>query len=393
VSNTLSAYNPIFYASEALIALEKALGMANRVYRKLDQDKGREPGDTITIRRPSVFTALNAPTTAQDLTAGSASVLLNKWKEVKFGLTDQELTYTGERIVAEHIRPAAYALADAIDQSLCALWSQVPWISNTWTSTSTVADILTARQKLFDNAVPMNDLHFMVDGKREAELLGLTAFSQFQGSGPLGAETQITGSLGTRYGIEFFANQNVASKTSATVADLAGSINNGPGYVAGTKSILVTGFAAAAVLTAGDVVVITGHTQQYVLTAGVTLDGSGAGTLAIDSFNPGVQGGGLESAVINTQVVTITLSGGSGATKFQTLAFNRNAFALAMAPLSMMGNGRGAEIFVAQDPITGLSVRARLFYDGNNSKMFVSLDALWGVLTLNGNLATRVLGA
>jgi hypothetical protein len=385
VSNTLSAYNPIFYATEALIALEKALGMAGRVYRRLDADKGRQPGDTITIRRPAVFTAVDAPTSAANLVADSVNVTLNKWKEVKFGLTDAELTYAGDRIVSEHIRPAAYALADAIDQSLCALYKDVPWYS-TWTSTATVADVLTARQRLFDNHVPMNDLHFMIDGKREAELLALSAFSQWQGDGAAGVSTQMTGSLGVKYGLEIFANQNVARADSATIADLAGAINQGTtptGYAAGSTSIAIDGVTSGAAFEAGDIVVITGHTQQYVLTADVTFT-TGAGTLTIFP--------GLEAFTEDNTVVTVVLSGGSGATKSQSLAFNRNAFALAMAPLSEMGNGRGAEIFTATDPVTGLAVRARLFYDGTNSKLFVSLDALWGVKTLNPNLATRVFG-
>jgi hypothetical protein len=39
--------------------------------------------------------------------------------------------------------------------------------------------------------------------------------------------------------------------------------------------------------------------------------------------------------------------------------------------------------------VTGLSVRARRFYDGNNSKLFMALDVLYGVKTLDPNLAVR----
>ena len=390
MSNVLSAYNPIFYAQEGLQALEKALGMASRVYRRLDTDKGRQPGDTITIRRPATFAAVSAPGTAQDLQAGSVDVKLDQWKEVKFALRDDELTYSGDRIVAEHIEPAAYAMADAIDQSLCARYIDIPWYVD-FSSPAVVTDLTGARKALFDNKVPMNDLHFMIDGQRESELLALQAFSQFQGAGQAGVDTQTRGTLGVKYGMEFYANQNVPAHTSATVADLAGAVNNAGGYAAGATSMAVDGFTASAAFKAGDIVKVTGHTQQYVIAADVTLDGTGAGTITI-AGSSSVQGGGLESAVVDNQVVTVVLSGGSGATKNQNLLFHRNAIALAMAPLSEMGNGRGAEIFTASDPITGLSLRARLFYDGDASKLYVSLDALWGVKTLNANMAVRARG-
>ena len=54
------------------------------------------------------------------------SITLDTWKEVKFGLTDKELTFTKEKIITDHITPAAYALADAIDLSLVGLYARFP---------------------------------------------------------------------------------------------------------------------------------------------------------------------------------------------------------------------------------------------------------------------------
>ena len=100
--------------------------MANRVYRGYDRSP-QDIGSTISIRVPSTFTAQDAPSSAQDLSTSSISITLDQWKEVKFKLTDKELTHTGERIINEHIRPAAYALADQIDTTLAALYVLVPW--------------------------------------------------------------------------------------------------------------------------------------------------------------------------------------------------------------------------------------------------------------------------
>ena len=60
MGNTLSAFNPIFYAQEGLIALHKRLGMAGRVFRGYDDAQtAREKGDTITIKVPSSFVAVS----------------------------------------------------------------------------------------------------------------------------------------------------------------------------------------------------------------------------------------------------------------------------------------------------------------------------------------------
>ena len=67
-TNTLSVYNPIFYAQEALLALEKNLGMASLVHRGYDKQP-QQRGSVIAIKSPATFSAENAPSSAQDLVA------------------------------------------------------------------------------------------------------------------------------------------------------------------------------------------------------------------------------------------------------------------------------------------------------------------------------------
>jgi hypothetical protein len=390
MSNTLSTYNPIFYAQEALTQLEKALGMAARVYRGFDDSAtARQYGDTITIRVPGSFSAQNAPSSAQDITATSTSISLNQWKEVKFSLTDKELAYTSQRIVDEHIRPAAYALADNIDQALFGLYVDVPWYSG-WTGPAAVADITAVRKIMFGNKVDLSDesmVHFAVSGTIEKELLDLAAFSQWQGAGQTGVETQLRGYLGKRYGFNFFAAQNAPSFTNGTFADLAGAIDNGAGYAAGSTTIHIDGITDGT-YPVGTIIEITGHTQKYVVTSAATV-ATNEGDFVIYG-SPNVAQGGLESAVVDDQVVTVVLTSGSGGTMTQNLAFHRNAFALAMAQLPDFMNGQGVNVFSTPvDPASGLSVRARTWADPNNSKFYVALDCLYGVKTLDGNKAVR----
>ena len=113
MGNSLTAYQPTFYAQEALIHLEKALGMAVRVHRGYDEERrSANLGQSITIRRPGSFSTQAGGTgSTPDLQAESVTIALDNWREVKFAVTDKELAYGGERLVDEHIAPAAYALA------------------------------------------------------------------------------------------------------------------------------------------------------------------------------------------------------------------------------------------------------------------------------------------
>ena len=384
MSNTLGNYDPIWYASEALIQLQKALGMAGRVHRGYDPNP-QQKGSLINITRPGTFTATNVNTstggTTADIDPENIQIELDTWKEVKYKLTDKELSFTKEKIITDHISPAAYALADAIDQDLCKLYKKIPWTSAI-TATPAVTDITTARKVLFNNKVPMGDmLHMMVDGSVEAGLLSLSAFTTSSGSGDAGVESQLRGTLGRRYGFEIFANQNVQEHTSGTMADTAGALNADADK--GATSIVVKSLTDAQTIKTGDIIKITGDNQQYVVTADYTV--SGATTMAIYPA--------LKAAASEDAVVTVVLPSGSGLAKNQCIAFHEHAFALAMAPLSTLGDGLGAEMATATDPVTGLTLRARRWYEGNVSTLYMGLDALWGVKCLNPNLATRCIQA
>jgi hypothetical protein len=381
MANTLGYYNPEFYAQEALIQLEKALGMAGRVYRGYDEERRSfGKGEYINIRKPSTFSAANAPASAVDLATESVQIQLAYWREVKFALTDKELSFTSERIIEEHIRPQAYALADDIDQKLAALYVDIPWYYDL-AATSAVADLTGTRKILFDNNVPLYDVgnvHYMVNSAFEEGLLKLSAFSQQQGAGDVGINTQMRGSLGMKYGMEIFANQNVQSHTAGAMADGAGAI--AANESAGATDITIDDLTDTQTVKAGDSFVITGDSQRYVFTEDGTVASNALTNIGI---YPALVADAAENAVVTIRTDSHAAN----------LAFHRNAFALAMAPLSPMGNELGAKIATVTDPVTGLSLRSRIYYVGNSSAVHVALDVLYGVKTLDPNLACRGCGA
>jgi hypothetical protein len=383
MANTLGDYNLIFFAQEALIHLWKALGMAPRIHMGYsDERRAFGRGETIQIRKPSTFTVADAPDEdGQDLSVETVTITLDQWKEVKFNLTDKELAFTQEEIIQEHVAPMAYSLANDIDQKCTALYKDIPWYDDlNATDGSVIADILSPRKTLFDNDVPIQDqqfMHYMINGTLEQGFLGLPAFTQHQGSGLTGEEAQLRGTLGRRFGVEIFANQNVATHTMGTNTDTAVQVDGT--HLKGVSSILFDEETGSGTLVPGDTFVIAGNTQRYAITNTVT--GSGSHFTGVEFTPP------LAQDHSDADAVTINMD-----THAANLMFHRNAFAIVIAPLPEIGNELGARIVTVTDPVTKLSLRSRIFYEGKTSKVSVAMDVLYGVKTLDPNLATRARG-
>lgn len=389
MANTLGYYDPAFYANEALIFLKKGLGFASTVHMGFDDERrafGR--GDVINIRRPSTFTAAAAPSTAADAATESVQISLDQWYEVKFKLTDKELAYTGERMITEHIEPAAYALADKIDQDGCGLIKQIGGFANV-SAPADETNVTEARRILMSQNAPMSDqsrLSFMISPTVEKQLLDRSAFSQWQGSGTVGQATNITGALGGRFGFgRIFANQNVPAHTAGTCNDTALLINNAAGYAAGTTTINIDAADASVTgtLVPGDILSIGG--KLYAITNTTTAAGNAFTGVTITP--------GLEAAVVDNAVVTATVT----SVIAENVAYHRDAFALAMARLPDYSNSGlfgtaalGAQVASVQDPVTGLAMRSRIYYVGNSSEVHVALDVLYGWKVLNPRLAVRM---
>ena len=403
MANALSGnkYNPEFFAAESLIQLEKALGLANRVHRGYERERnsfGR--GDTITITRPSTFTAqTHVPgtgTTTQDIDTSKVQIVLDQWKEVKFQVRDDELAYGTEAIITDHIRPAAYALADAIDQSLMDLHIELGYATDVNTTVD-VAEIYTlAKKDLRDRAVPMDPdmMSLMIDTQLEADFLQSGIFHEAQITGGSNNEDALLrGTLGRRFGFETFVNQNSgAAFTSGTVVnggDAAGAVDEAGDATKGATSFVVDAFTGSETVLIGDTFNIVGLTDnngvllRFALTANTTMS-TGTGTL---TFTPALPALVLDNAVVTFETAAAQLHADS---YFANLAFHRNWAALAMAPLPDTGSGRGAQIFSIQDPVTGLSLRARMWYDGDLATNLVALDALWGRSVLDSKLVSKV---
>jgi hypothetical protein len=389
MSNQLSAYQPTFYAQEALLHLEKALGMATRVHRGYDAERrSASIGQSISIRRPSGFsTQPGGAGAAPDLSADSVSITLDNWREVKFAITDKELAYGGQRLVDEHIAPAAYALAAYVDLQLTGLAARIPWAYDCATP-ATEADILGGRKILRNNAgalVDLGNVHFAIDPELEAAFLSRDVFHSAAVAGALNSQDALLrGSLGVRFGVEHFVNQNLPSHASGTLVsagtDTAGALNGA--HAKGAGAVSLAGFTGAQTLAAGDSFAIAGHAQRYSVAADAALtDGANASVPVFPALVQDYETGAL---------VTFENGAASGChadSYAANVLFHRNAFALAFAPLPEIGDGAGANMSVITDPKSGISIRSRLAYIDATATVNVTLDVLFGAACLDPNLA------
>jgi hypothetical protein len=373
MANVLNLYDPLFYAQEGLIQLENALGMAARVHRGYDKEP-QQKGSTIKISKPGTFVAQDAPSSDQDLNPGDTEIVLNMWREVKFSITDKELNYSGEKIIADHIRPAGYALSNDIDLTLNGLGKSVPWFYDA-AATTEVKDLTRVHKAMFDNKVPMNDglLHLEVGGDMQAGFLELFANANFAGESS--QQVHKTGYIGNRFGFEIFGNQNVGSHVKGTASTGTLAVNGA--FLKGATFINLDAATVTGTLVPGDSFAITGDAQRYVVVNTVTATSNAFAGVQI--FPP------LAQNVADNAVVTVSLSN-----HIENLAFHRNAFALAMAPLSELGNEFGAKVASVVDEKSGLAIRSRMWYDGDNSRVKVALDVLYGVKCLDPNLACKL---
>ncbi|MFQ5443336.1 MAG: P22 phage major capsid protein family protein [Nitrospinales bacterium] len=293
MANTLGPMDPEFWAMESLIALENNLVMASLVHRDFENVVAKK-GDVINTRQPQTFVAndMGSTVTVQDLAPTNVQLALTKWKEVTFVLGDKEQAFSVKDLVEEYIQPAMYALADQIDQDLCALYTDLTTSVGT-AGTDVIADkVVDARKAMNDQKVPVGKWSVVLSPKDEASLLKEDKFTSANMVGDDGTALR-EASLGRRYGMDIFMDQNIVT-------------------VAGTPNT---------------------------------------------TYN---------------------------------MAFHKNAFALVMRPLVRNENMPGAKVSVTD--YKGLGLRSAVWYEGKEKAVYVSIDALYAVKTLNPALGIQLLG-
>src|SRR5690606_31022360 len=159
---------PDLIATRALATLYETTVMAQLVHRDFDADFRGRQGDTVTIRKPATFTAVefdrNTGVVPQDAVEGSVDVTLNHSADVSFTVTTEQLALEIEDVGRQLLEPAMEAIAQKIDTALLALRNDiVQSVGSTPGRTLDKPEVLIDAGKVLNQAkVPTTDRHAVV---------------------------------------------------------------------------------------------------------------------------------------------------------------------------------------------------------------------------------------
>ncbi|MGW5519993.1 P22 phage major capsid protein family protein [Nocardia africana] len=208
---------PSIIAKQTLANLYENLCMVPLVYTDLSQEwGGQKIGATVTVRKPTTFTAndfdqSNPSITLQNATESGIQVTLDTHKDVSFAINSQDLTLKLEDFDAQFLMPAAEALAQSVDRSIIAtMKAGITQVAGTQTGYEyTKPEVLIEASRQLDmKNVPASD-RFAVVGptaKRDWQNTDWLKFAEHSGS----TDVLRRGSLGDNLlGFGAYMTQNI----------------------------------------------------------------------------------------------------------------------------------------------------------------------------------------
>lgn len=381
MANDLSAVAPRILA-QGLMALRNMNVMPAIVNSDYD-DEFKQQGNSVDVPVPGAVavqdvTPANTPPSTADQTPTYVQIVLDKWKEAPFHMSDKDLRQVMNGFLPVQASEAVASLADQINSDIFSVYKGIYGYVGTAGTTPFASDYgaaTDARKVLNKQKCPRHDRRMVIDPDAEANALKLTPFADasFSASPSVIQEGEIVRKLG----FDWFSDQQVPTHTAGTIT--TGLIAKAATAQAlGLKAVVATTAAStgACALLEGDIITFAGHSQTYVLTAAATQ--ASAATDVTLNIEPG-----LQKALVGSEAITVKAS------HVVNLAFNRLAIAFASRPLEDT-EGLGNIIQTASDPVSKVTLRLEISREHKRTRF--SYDILYGVKLVRRPLATRVAG-
>jgi len=300
---------------------------------------------------------------------------LDQWREAPFHLTDKEQKESLDNVIPMQASEAIKSLVNTANAFIMAKYKGVygtAGVAGTTPFATSTTEATDARKVLNNQLAPLDSRRCVIDPDAEAQALNLRAFQDMSFSGS--AQGIVEGKINRKLGFDWFMDQQVPTHTSGT---FTGTIDVNGAHAVGVAIVSVaTGAAEAVDALEGDIITFAGDTQNYVVTADVTIGASTTGNIPIAPV--------LQIALAGAEVVAAPI-----ATHVVNLAFHRDAFAFASRPLAD-SQGLGNIIESATDPVSGLSLRLEI--SRQHKQVQFSYDMLYGAALVRRELAVRLLG-
>ena len=353
-----------------------------RLVNKSYQGMAELPGAVINIPIPSalaVRTVTPAVTQAANVNSSPtvANVTLDFWREAAFHMSDADRKDVYDGFMPMQASEAVKSVANACDAYI---WGKhvgafaQSGIAGTTPFSTALTVAASARTLLNKNLAPLDNRRAVIDPEAEQNLI-------FTNSELLNANERgdqggiISGTLGTKFGIDWYMNQNVSTYDSGA-AWLTGLVASST-CTTGTSTLLMTS-SNAGEIKVGDI--FTFSSQQYVITTTATVASNTALSLTI--YPP------LKTTLSGAVAITID-PGSTGTGITVNLMFHRDAFAWASRPLADLDDG--GNVFAAQaDPVSGIALRLEVSREYKQTTF--AYDTLGGAGMVRRELCAKMAG-
>ncbi len=410
-NNLLTVSQITRYSVPLFLNTNMFLMSVNRDYDDRFGNEGAKIGAQLRVRIPNDYGVTDGPgLSLQDTIEQQTVLTVATQRHIDIAFTTAERTLSVEDYAERFVRPRLNKLAGNVAQTL--MFSSQGAVCNAAANVDANNNILSVNQTpvlnagalLSDNSAPddtawklANDPH--TDAKLVASLAG-----QFNPVPEISRQFR-TGMMRNALGFDMFRDQTVIKHTtgSATTATVNG---------AGQTGTSVTISALAGTLNQGDIISIagvngvnrvtaasTGQPRQFVVTANVA---NGATSIPIypAMIPPASQVpyGGLPYTMQAYQTVTASPANNAVITPFanasvtyrMSLAFERTAVSLVIAPLWMPPNGKGV-IEAARAEFDRCSIRSIVCYEPGTDQPVDRVDVLFGYFWPRGEWAVATM--
>lgn len=397
-------------AKELAYQVENNLVFLNTVDSSYEKEwdgapNGYKVGDTVRIRTPAMFGSIGTTATAEvnDYVELKSSLTLAHRRNIAVAFTTLERTLSLPEFSERILKPIGMQLANEVERTCLA--AAIPSIAQTGAAGTTPAAlsyVAAAGQKLDEAACPVQGRNIIWNPSAQWSMAGVlgTVYNE-----TVNKDVLREARLGRAYGFDNFMSQIIPGHLTATVTGGTCDVNGASqGVVTVTSNAIPNGTIAATAYTgtvlAGETFTVagvyavnpitkqsTGQLASFVVTT--------TATAAPITFAPGMVTSGpyqnVSTAPTSGAKVTFTYGVGGAKTFAQSLAYHKDAFTFASAPLYMPESvAATAKSRMRQGKA---NIRLVGYYAGSTDVETYRADILFGFTTINRSLACRIPGA
>lgn len=404
MSNTL--VTPEIIAKRMLMTVRNYAPLAKNVYKDYNKEwEGMKKGQSINLRKPVKFTAQDGPTrVSQSITEETTPLTINFHKHVSFDWGVIQKTTSIEQVDERYMKPAAIALANALEVEIAKCYRDIyNYVGTAGTTPSSYETITQAKAKMSHEGVPNDGKAVIVlnpdaYGKYAYTISGLSA-----GVNQAALKALKDYDTGMLAGMKVYESQNVQTHDCGFAT--GDTIVTDGDYQSGSY-IHMDGMASQTTIKYGDKFTLgatttsvyacnpvsgasTGSLRCFTVSADATVASSEADVYVY----PKVVGSGAYKSIVNADGTTDGIRDGVAVNEVTTdyvanLMYHPNAIALAMIPIQLPDSCS----FKARSSFEGLSLAVTKAYDIDGFSEAVRIDMLAAIKTIQPEFGCVIMG-